>query len=118
MQGFSYEHTDGKNKEKLNSDFTPLPAILEGSSSDCDSRSLLVSVLLNQAGIPSKMIFSPEYLHAMATVKNNAPGQTYKDPKTGEDYLMGETTEKVTWGMIAKDFSDRTKWFTIDALEE
>ena len=51
----------------------------------------------------------------MAAVKINAPGQTFKDPKSGEEYLMGETTAKVNWGTIAQDHADRKKWLTIEA---
>ena len=61
------------------------------------------------------MIFSPEYAHAMAAVKINAPGQTFKNPRTGDEYLMGETTAKVNWGTIAQDHADRKKWMTIEA---
>ena len=30
-----------------------------------------------------------------------------------KDYIFGETIEKITWGMIAQNHSDRTKWIPI-----
>lgn len=115
VQGFSYEHTDACETSKLNSDFTALPAMLEGEGNDCDSRSMLLSVLLSEKDIPCTVLFSPEYAHALAAVKIDAPGQTFINPSTNEVYLMGETTAKVTWGTIAQDHMDRTKWFAIDS---
>ncbi len=115
VQSFEYAQAKPSTAQNMNSGFTSLPAVLEGSGNDCDSRAMLLSALLSAKGIPCLMIFSPEYAHAMAAVKINAPGQTFKDPKSGEEYLMGETTAKVNWGTIAQDHADRKKWMTIEA---
>lgn len=114
VQDFEYQQTKGSTAQNMNAGFTSLPAVLEGKGSDCDSRSMLLSVLLSQKNIPCIMLFSPEYAHALAAVKLKAPGQTFTDPKTGNEYLFGETTAKVTWGMIAKEHTDRSKWFTTE----
>lgn len=109
VQGFNYKRSTGKN----NSDFTSLPAVLTGEGNDCDSRSMLIAVLLNNIGIKSLMLISREYSHALAATSINAPGQTYKLKDDGKEYLLGETTSKVTWGMIAQEHADRTKWIPI-----
>ena len=110
VQTFDYKRA----KVKTNSDFTPLPAILTGEGSDCDSRSMLVSLLLNAKDIPSVLLLSPSFSHAMAGTEIKAPGQTFTDPESKKEYLMGETTAKVTWGTIAQDHADKSKWFAIE----
>lgn len=110
VQTFDYKRA----KEKTSSDFTPLPAILTGEGSDCDSRSMLVSLMLNAKKIPSVLLLSPAYSHAMAGTEIKAPGQTFVNTETNKEYLMGETTAKVTWGTIAQDHADKTKWFAIE----
>ena len=109
VQTFDYKRA----KEKTHSDFTPLPGILCGDGSDCDSRSMLVSLLLNAKNIHSVLLLSPAFSHAMAGTEINAPGQTFTDRETGKEYLMGETTAKVTWGTIAQEHADKSKWFAI-----
>ena len=37
----------------------------------------------------------------------------YHLKENDKDYIFGETTEKITWGMIAQNHSDRTKWIPI-----
>lgn len=110
VQGFEYKRAE----KKTQSDFTPLPAMLKGDGSDCDSRSMLVSVLLNARQTHSVLLLSPEFSHAMAGAEIAAPGQTFTAPDTQKEYLMGETTAKVTWGTIAQDHADKSKWISID----
>lgn len=108
VQTFSYERAKSKNE----SDFTSIPASISGSGSDCDSRSMLISILLNYAGLNSAILISKEYSHAMVVTDIPAPGQTYTMPD-GREYLFGETTAKVTWGMLAQEHADRTKWIPV-----
>ena len=108
VQGFGYERAKSKNE----SDFTSLPASIRGKGSDCDSRSMLVSVLLNYTGIDTAILISREYSHAVVVTDIPAPGQTFT-MENGREYIFGETTAKVTWGMIAQDQSDRTKWIAV-----
>ena len=110
VQTFNYKRD---NATKETTDFTNLPAVLCGEGNDCDSRSMLVCVLLRSAGIESFMLVSREYSHAMATFENEAPGQKYEVEGTGREFLMGETTAKVTWGTIAQDHADRSKWIPV-----
>lgn len=102
-----------RGQHPSDSDFTALPAMLTGTGNDCDSRSLLVSLLLNSCGIESIMLFSPEYSHALTATLIKAPGQTYTLPGTDLKFLMGETTAAVTWGMIAQEQADRSKWIEV-----
>lgn len=108
VQTFGYERA----QSKIESDFTSLPASIKGKGSDCDSRSMLVSVLLNYTGIDTAMLVSREYSHAVVVTDIPAPGQTFT-MENGREYLFGETTARVTWGMLAQDQADRTKWIPV-----
>lgn len=108
VQTFGYERA----QSKIESDFTSLPASIKGKESDCDSRSMLVSVLLNYTGIDTAMLISREYSHAVVVTDIPAPGQTFT-MENGREYLFGETTARVTWGMLAQDQADRTKWIPV-----
>ena len=105
VQDFHYRRAD----KVTNSDFTSLPAMLLGEGNDCDSRSMLLCVLLKSAGIESTFLLYPTLSHAMVGAAIKAPGQTYKLKDTNEEFIMGETTAHVTWGTIAQDFADRNK---------
>ncbi len=110
VQNFQYKRD---NEKASNTDFTNLPAVLCGKGNDCDSRSMLVCVFLRAAGLESFMLISREYSHAMVTFENKAPGQKYEVEGTGREFLMGETTAKVTWGTIAQEHADRSKWIPV-----
>ena len=109
VQTFEYQREQTKNS----SDFTPLPNVLCGEGNDCDSRSMLVSAILNLCGYDTIMLISREYSHAITATSIEAPGQKYHLKENNKDYIFGETTAKVTWGLIAQDQSDRTKWIPI-----
>lgn len=109
VQGFNYVRaSDAKN-----ADFTSLPNILCNAGSDCDSRSMLLCVLLKSINIETLFLFSPEYSHAMVATDIEAPGQKYSLDGNYKQYIMGETTANVTWGMIAQEHSDRKKWIPV-----
>ena len=112
VQGFNYERAKNKNE----SDFTSLPAAISGTGSDCDSRSMLVSCFLNYIGIDTAILISREYSHAMVVTDIPAPGQTFT-MENGREYIFGETTAHVTWGMISQDHADRTKWIPVSFCE-
>ena len=59
-QGFTYE------RNFAGSDFTNLPKAFATESGDCDSRALLLVIMLNQLGIDAILLVSPEYSHAVA----------------------------------------------------
>jgi len=110
VQTFNYKR-DNQTAEKT--DFTNLPAVLCGEGNDCDSRSMLVCVFLRAAGLEALMLISKDYSHAMAAFENEAPGQKYEVAGSGREFLMGETTAKVTWGTIAQEHADRSKWIPV-----
>lgn len=115
-QDFPYKRDNQKNSS---SDFTPVMAVLKGEGNDCDSRSMLVSALLNIAGFDSIMIISREYSHAMVGLNLTAPGQTFSF--NNKNYLYGETTAPVTFGKVAQNQMDFSKWIVVDVentLEE
>ena len=94
------------------SDFTPLPSVLLGRGSDCDSRSMLIDVMLQCAGEDAVMFVSAEYAHAVAGFVSDHPGFSFK--AGGKAYLTGETTKKgATWGTIAKEQADSSKWIPV-----
>lgn len=109
VQNFEYKREQTKNS----SDFTPIPNVLCGEGNDCDSRSMLVCAILNLCGYDTIMLISREYSHALAATSIEAPGQKYHLQDNDKDYIFGETTAKITWGMIAQNQSDREKWIPI-----
>ena len=109
VQSFDYKRD---NKSKTSSDFTNLIDTLLNKGSDCDSRSMLMCVLLNNMGIDSVLFVSREYSHAIYGSDVNAWGAKIK---VGEkEYLLGETTARdIAPGLIAKEFSDTYKWIPV-----
>ena len=105
-QGMEYE------REKTSSDFTSMPAILQGEGCDCDSRCMLLSVLLRSMNMDSIMFVSSVYSHAVAGFVSTHPGHSFK--ADSKDYLIGETTVKgLTWGMIAQEQDNPENWIPV-----
>ena len=105
-QGFEYARkTNG-------ADFTSLPAILKGKGSDCDSRSLLIAVILQSMNIDSVIFVSAKHSHAVAGLYSTHPGFGFT---LGEKtYLTGDTTVKgLTWGKISADLADPADWIPV-----
>lgn len=112
VQNFEYRRANSK----VESDFTSIPATICGQGSDCDSRSMLLCILLKSIGIETIMYFSPEYSHAITATQIDAPGYKFKlkvSENQNIELLVGETTAKVTWGMIASDMTDESKWLPV-----
>lgn len=104
-QTFSYE----RNPE--GADFVNLPDSFLTRTGDCDSRALLLILLLKQMGIDGVLLISPEYSHALAAI--DCPGEGARFPYDGKEYLIAETTANVAPGMIDSDMADPEKWFAI-----
>jgi hypothetical protein len=113
-QGFGYERASATPDK---ADFTNIPAVLAGSGSDCDSRSMLLMTLFKNMNIDSVMYISVEYSHAMAGVYlEGKQGQYFE--LDGKKYLTGETTAKdLTWGMISANMQDRSKWIPVELYD-
>jgi hypothetical protein len=109
VQGFLYE------RNFAGIDFVPpLTAAFE-KKGDCDSRAMVMGIILEHLGIDSVLMVSREYSHAMLAVDVPGGGQrfTYK----GKAYLVAETTAKVGIGTIAADQADFSKWLGVDLGE-
>ena len=105
-QGFSYE------REKNASDFASLPSILLGGGSDCDSRSMLLAVLLTAMNQDAIMLVSAQYSHAMAAITSSHPGHSFS--YDGKKYLMGETTAPgLSWGKISGTQDNQSAWIPV-----
>ena len=106
MQESNYE------REKNNSDFASLPSMLLGSGSDCDSRSMMLAVLLRAMNMDSCIFVSATFSHAVAGLVSSHPGHGFT--AEGKNYLIGETTAKgLTWGKIAGDMDDPGQWLAV-----
>lgn len=105
-QNFTYE----RNFE--GSDFVNLPEAFASKTGDCDSRALLLVLLLNEMGVDAVLLVSPEYSHALAAVDCPGPGARFDSG--GKKYLIADTTSKTKAGLIAADMADPAKWFAVD----
>lgn len=104
-QTFTYERNfDG-------SDFVNLPDSFANKTGDCDSRSMLMVILLNQMGVDAVLLVSPEYSHAVAAVDCPGPGARFT--VGAKQYLIADTTSREKMGMIAQDMADPDKWFAV-----
>lgn len=105
-QEFKYE------RQKTTSDFASLPSILTGGGSDCDSRSMLIAVLLQAINEDAIIFVSSEYSHAVAGYASDHPGFGFS--VGNKKYLTGETTARgVTWGKINGKQTDESKWIAV-----
>jgi len=107
-QGFEYL------RQVLGTDFTPLPAMLEGIGSDCDSRSLLLAVLMAHMNYKTMLFVSREYSHAFFGIDVEGSGAHLEE--SGISYLLGETTAPVDIGLVPQDMSEVSKWMGISGL--
>lgn len=93
-------------------DFTDVVSTMLGAGSDCDSRSLLLCILLEGSGVRTALFVSREYSHAMYGAALDVPGA--KIAADGTDFLLCETTARgVRPGMVAQDMSDTEKWLPV-----
>ncbi len=105
VQGFHYE----RNLE--GSDFVDLVSSATEERGDCDSRSMLLALLLRKANVNAILMVSPEYSHAMTGIDVGGGGARFdfQDSK----WLVAETTDDVAIGLIGQTVSDPTKWIGI-----
>lgn len=92
-------------------DFTAIPACLIGDGNDCDSRAVLLCAIAKNLGIESALFVSREYAHALYGVALEAPGAKMK--ADGKDFLVGETTTSVAFGLVAQAMANPEKWIAI-----
>jgi hypothetical protein len=104
-QEFTYE------RDRDGADFMNIPQAFMTRTGDCDSRALLMVLLLKQMGVDAILLVSPEFSHALAAV--DCPGTGARFSYEGKDYLIADTTAKVAPGRIASDMADPDKWFAV-----
>jgi hypothetical protein len=106
VQGF----TDAPDDSGI--DFVPpLPAAFERRG-DCDTRAVVMAIILERLGVDSVLMISREYSHAMLGV--DVPGGGQRFSFNGRDYLVAETTAKVDIGLIDAEQADFSKWLGVD----
>ncbi len=108
VQGFEYERIP------LGTDFVPLPAIVLGEGSDCDSRALFLAVLMSHMRYDTMLFVSRDYGHAFFGIAIDGEGARLS--AEGISYLLGETTAPVSIGLVPQDMSEISKWIAIEGL--
>lgn len=93
------------------SDVTSLPALLTGEGSDCDSRALLLAIILRQMNYRSAFFVSSVYSHALVGAELEGTGAAMEI--NGKKYIIGETTAAVKFGQIAADMSNASNWIGV-----
>lgn len=106
MQGFLYART-GTFTDLSN----PLLTFLT-QSGDCDSRTLLYSLLLEHLGVHSVLMVSAVYSHSMVGVLVAGKGARYE--YRGKRYLVAELTAPVALGLIDRAMADPRGWIGVD----
>jgi hypothetical protein len=105
VQGFAYE------RNFSGSDFVnPVSAALEGRG-DCDSRAMLWAIILEQANVSAAIMVSAGYGHAMGLVDMEGTGARFD--WAGKQWLVAETTARVSLGLIGEKVSDPAQWLGI-----
>ncbi len=105
VQGYTYYRTGTL------SDFLSPVTCLVQEKGDCDSRALLYVILLKHYGIDAILMVSSVYSHSMAGVAVDGKGARFVLNKV--PYLVAETTDQVSIGLIDKKMADPTKWLGI-----
>ena len=109
VQGFVFE------RDLFGLDFVPPLAAAFERRGDCDSRAMVMAMILERLGIDCVLMLSREYSHAMLAV--DVPGGGQRFPFKGREYLVAETTARVGLGMIDASQTDFSKWLGVDLGE-
>jgi len=105
LQSFEYVRTG-----TLSDFMSPIDTVFEAAG-DCDSRSLLYVMLLEYNGIDSILMVSSEYSHSLTGIAVEGMGAHYY--YEGSEYLIAETTDNVSIGLIDQAMADPSKWMGI-----
>jgi len=120
VQTFEYKR---ESTDTSKADFNNLPSVLQNQGSDCDSRSLLVAVLLKNMGLDTCIFLSSEFSHALVGVVLDKKQGQFIELETlngKKKYLLGDTTIKdSTFGTIAASQAPitqkiRNKWIEVE----
>jgi hypothetical protein len=105
VQSFAYE------RDAKGSDFVNLVSAAQEGRGDCDSRAMLWAIMLAQANIPSSIMVSKDYSHAMGL--GDVAGAGARFEMNGKKWLVAETTSPVALGLIREDISGIAHWLGI-----
>jgi hypothetical protein len=105
VQDFKYE------RDLSGSDFVNLVSALTEGRGDCDSRAMLLALVLMRADIPAAMMVSREHSHAMGLADVSGGGARFE--ADGVKWLVAETTKKIDIGLISQDMSNVESWLAI-----
>jgi len=105
VQSFEYE------RDLFGSDFINLVSSATEGRGDCDNRAMLWAVILKQACIPSAIMVSRNYSHAMGLA--DLPGSGARFELKGQRLLVAETTADVPIGLIGETVSEIDQWLGI-----
>ena len=105
VQNFNYE------RDLSGSDFINLVTAVTDGRGDCDSRAMLLAIILAHADIRCAMMVSSHHSHAMGLVDISGSGARFE--AYGVNWLVAETTAKINIGLIAQDMSDPAAWLGI-----
>jgi len=105
VQSFKYE------RDLFGSDFINLVSSATEGRGDCDNRAMLWAVILKQACIPSAIMVSRNYSHAMGLA--DLPGSGARFELNKQRLLVAETTADVSIGLIGETVSEIDQWLGI-----
>jgi hypothetical protein len=105
VQSFIYE------RDLMGSDFVNLVSAVREGRGDCDSRAMLWAMILSHADIPSCIMVSQDYSHAMGLADIAGTGARFAFG--GKNWLVAETTAAVGIGLIDQNASDPAHWLGI-----
>lgn len=106
LQTWEYERTG-----TLSDILGPVEAVIT-STGDCDSKGLIYVILLHHFGIDSVMFVSSTYGHSICGV--DVEGAGARIASDGKSFLVAETTEEVSIGLIASDMADPNAWIPVE----
>lgn len=107
IQGYTYERSLESASDLLN----PIESALR-KTGDCDSRSLVLGILLHRFGIESILLTSEKVQHALLAVNLEGEGTTYE--YMDKKYLMVELTAKMLIGEISEKHTDPSLWTPVE----
>lgn len=105
VQSFRYE------RDLMGSDFVNLVSAAVEGRGDCDSRAMLWALILQRNNIPSAIMVSKDYGHAMGLADITGDGARFDFQE--RKWLVAETTASVPLGLIGESVSDPQYWLGI-----
>ncbi|MBN2546243.1 MAG: hypothetical protein JXB50_10635 [Spirochaetes bacterium] len=103
IQGFTFYRTN------TISDFTSPIELISTGKGDCDSRVIMLSIILNHLGIDSIILVSVKYRHSIIGIDINYEGK--KILFNNKNYLLVELTKRLEIGILEDNISDLNYWF-------